>query len=144
MKNRNLPIDNNWYTPVDFYEKLNNEFNFDYDPCPAFEGEITTDIDGLIQPWGKCNYVNPPYEKKIKEAFVKKAVTFMYTGITSVMLLPVSTSTDLFHDIIKPHATEIRFLKRRIKFQKKDKDGNLFTPKNGGMHDSMIVIFKGV
>lgn len=57
------------------------------------------------------------------------------------MLLPVSTSTDLFHEKIKPNAKEIRFLKRRVKFQKRDENGNFYTPKNGGMHDSMIVIF---
>jgi hypothetical protein len=32
------------------------------------------------------------------------------------MLLPVSTSTVLFHDFIKPYAKEIRFVRGRIKF----------------------------
>lgn len=142
MKNKNLPIDDNWYTPPNVYNKLNEEFGFDHDPCPAYEGEITPERDGLINDWGQCNYVNPPYSRKLKEAFVHRAVEFMKKGKTSVMLLPVSTSTTLFNDVIKPNAAEIRFLKGRIKFQKMDENGNRFTPKNGGMHDSMIVVFK--
>lgn len=31
-----------------------------------------------------------------------------------------------------------------IKFMKKDSNGLLYTPKNGGMHDSMIVIFNPI
>lgn len=87
------------------------------------------------------NFVNPPYSRKLKEAFVKRGVHFQKLGKRSVFLLPVSTSTKLFHQVIKPNAKEIRFIEGRIKFQKKDERGMLYTPKNGGMHDSMIVIF---
>jgi hypothetical protein len=34
MKNRNLDHRNDWATPSNFYDKLNKEFNFDFDPCP--------------------------------------------------------------------------------------------------------------
>ena len=34
MKNRNLDHKDDWKTPRDFYNKLNTEFNFDFDPCP--------------------------------------------------------------------------------------------------------------
>lgn len=34
MKNRNLVHSDNWETPKEFYNKLNSEFNFDFDPCP--------------------------------------------------------------------------------------------------------------
>ena len=34
MKNRNLVHKDDWATPRDFYEELNKEFNFDFDPCP--------------------------------------------------------------------------------------------------------------
>lgn len=52
MKNRNLDHKDNWSTPKDFYEKLDAEFNFDFDPCPLNEGEITPDKDGLLIKWG--------------------------------------------------------------------------------------------
>ena len=40
MKNRNLDHSNNWATPKEFYEMLDEEFGFDFDPCPLNEGEI--------------------------------------------------------------------------------------------------------
>jgi hypothetical protein len=139
MKNRNLAVDDNWATPAEVYNELKAEFNFDFDPCP-FQCD-TNVFNGLTAQWGNSNFINPPYSRKLKEEFVKRAIEESHQGKTCVMLLPVSTSTTLFHDYIKPNAKEIRFVKRRIKFQKKDDQGNFFTPKNGGMHDSMIVIF---
>lgn len=141
MKNRNLNHSDNWKTPDYFYKELDEEFNFDFDPCPYNENEITEETDGLKKEWGNSNFVNPPYSKYLKEAFVLKAIEESLKGKKSVMLLPVSTSTKLFHNVIKPNAKEIRFVFKRIKFQKKNEDGQFYTPKNGGMHDSMIVIF---
>lgn len=141
-KNRNLEIDNNWITPKSIYDSLNSEFCFDFDPCPYFVGEIFPEKNGLLIPWGNCNFVNPPYEEKLKEAFVLKAIKLSKElGSISVMLIPVSTSTRLFHKHILPNAKEIRFLEKRIKFQKRTEDGFLYTPKSGGQHDSMIVVF---
>ena len=34
MKNRNLVHRDDWATPKDFYNKLHEEFIFDFDPCP--------------------------------------------------------------------------------------------------------------
>lgn len=142
MKNKyNLSNDDNYRTPPEFYQELNMEFNFDFDPCPYTEDAITPETDGLLKEWGKSNYVNPPYSKGNKNAFVMKAIHEKGLGKKIVMLLPVVTSSSLFHDYIKPNAKEIRFIKGRIKFQKRDNKGNWFTPKNGSRHDSMIVIF---
>lgn len=74
MKNRNLNHKDNWATPRDFYKKLDEEFNFDFDPCPLNDGEILPENDGLLIKWGKRNYINPPYSRKLKEAFVKRAI----------------------------------------------------------------------
>ena len=137
MKNRKNAGDD-WATPKDFYDKLNNEFHFDFDPCP-----LHSNFDGLSVEWGKINFVNPPYTRSIKEAFVKRGVEMQKKGKTSVFLLPVSTSTDLFHDVILPNATDIRFIKRRIKFIGVNTKGEKVSDKTG-QHDSMIVIFKGV
>lgn len=140
MKNRNLNHSDNWSTPKQFYDKLNEEFNFDFDPCPLNEGVITPDKDGLLIEWGSKNYVNPPYSKKLKEAFVLKAISESKKGKLCVMLLPVSTSTKLFHNHILPNATEIRFVKGRIKFIGVNTKGELVNDK-APMHDSMIVVF---
>jgi len=56
------------------------------------------------------------------------------------MLLPVSTSTQLFHKYILPNAKEIRFIEKRIKFEGINTKGEFVTTKTP-MHDSMVVIF---
>ena len=142
MKNRNLKHSDNWATPEEFYNKLNNEFNFDFDPCPLCYEEITPEKDGLLVDWGGANYVNPPYSRKLKEAFVIKAIEESKKGKLCVMLLPVSTSTKLFHEHIQPNAKEIRFVKGRIKFLGVNTKGEYVTNKSP-MHDSMVVIFDG-
>lgn len=140
MKNRNLIHSDNWATPKDLYDKLDAEFHFDFDPCPLTTKKIMPKNDGLLSNWGGVNFVNPPYSRKLKEAFVKKAVEESRKGKLCVMLLPVSTSTKLFHDWIKPNAKEIRFLRGRVKFAGINTKGEKVTTK-AGMHDSMIVVF---
>ena len=78
----------------------------------------------------------------LKESFIKKAVEEFKKGKLCVMLLPVSTSTRLFHDHILPNKTEIRFVKGRIKFVGVNTYGVKVNNK-AGMHDSMVVIFDG-
>ena len=134
MKNRNLNHKDDWATPKEFYDALDAEFHFDYDPCPLY-----ADFDGLKTEWGQRNYINPPYSRKLKEAFVRKAVEESRRGKLCVMLLPVSTSTALFHDIIKPNAKEIRFVRGRVKFLGTNTKGEYVTTKPP-MHDSMIVV----
>jgi len=50
MKNRNLNHSDNWATPKEFYDKLNEEFNFDFDPCPL--NHNISDWNGLEIEWG--------------------------------------------------------------------------------------------
>jgi site-specific DNA-methyltransferase (adenine-specific) len=153
MKNRNLDHKDDWGTPDFFYKKLNNEFKFDFDPCPYLH-----DVEawnGLGIDWGKSNFVNPPYSLKLKVEFVKKAIEQSKKGKLSAMLLPVSTSTKLFHELILPNAIEIRWIKGRVPFIGINKDGeyvnwHLWTRtapdgvthvRRNGQQDSMIVIF---
>ena len=146
MKKIHINNDDNYATPPELYKELNKRFNFDFDPCPYNEGEIL--IDGLKVDWKKSNFINPPYSQKLKESFIKKGIEESKKGKTCVFLIPVSTSTKLFHDHILPNATSIEFVKGRIKFGKIDKDGNFYLPLNSkgktqsGTKDSMIVIFK--
>ena len=141
MKNRNIEHSDNWATPKEFYDKLNQEFNFDFDPCPLNLGEITPENDGLLIEWGESNFVNPPYSRELKEKFVLKAIEESKKGKLCVMLLPVSTSTKLFHEHILPNQKEIRFIKGRIKFLGINTKGEYVTNK-APMHDSMIIVFK--
>ncbi|MCK4621308.1 MAG: hypothetical protein KAT62_03735 [Desulfuromonadales bacterium] len=136
MKNRNIKHSDQWATPAYLYDELNKEFSFDFDPCPLAEQIKQC---GLECEWGQSNFINPPYSRKLKDAFVKKAVEESKKGKLCVLLLPVSTSTILFHEVIKPNAKEIRFLKGRIKFIGITTKGEKVSNKCG-MHDSMIVV----
>lgn len=111
-----------WSTPPEFYKQLDDEFHFDFDPCP-----INPTFDGLSVKWGRRNFMNPPYGKVISK-WVKKASENPLT----VCLLPARTDTRWFHDYIYGKA-EIRFIKGRLKF-----GGS----KNSAPFPSMIVIFK--
>ena len=133
MKNRNLNHSDNWATPLELYKKLDDEFGFDYDPCPLHG------TGGLDGDWGDRNFINPPYSRNLKDAFVKKAVEQAKRGKLCVLLLPVSTSTVLFHEWIQPNAKEIRFLRGRVKFLGINTKGEYVTNKPP-MHDSMIVV----
>lgn len=135
MKDRNISHSDDWATPKCFYDTLNKEFNFDHDPCPL------NGRGGLIGDWGERNFVNPPYSRGLKDAFVKKAIEQASKGKLCVLLLPVSTSTVLFHDYIKPNAKEIRFVRGRIAFCGVNTKGEYVTTKKP-MHDSMIVVLK--
>lgn len=157
MKNRNLDHKDDWATPPEFYKALNGEFDFNFDPCPYMHD---MSWDGLQIDWGSRNFVNPPYSERplpLKTDFVKKAIEESKKGKLCVMLLPVSTSTKLFHDIIAPEDPEIRFIYKRIKFIGVNSKGQYVNwhlwdkeapegvehVRNSGMHDSMIIIFDG-
>ena len=116
-----------WKTPQQLFDKLDTEFSFDYDPCPS-----TPQFNGLTEPWGSTSFVNPPYNRAIAN-WLKKALAEHRQGKTVVFLLPARTDTEWFHEIILPNATELRFLKGRLKFS-----GH----KNSAPFPSMIVIFR--
>lgn len=126
-----------WSTPQDFFDKLNEEFCFDLDPCASDENHKcavyhTEAENGLEQSWaGNRVFCNPPYSN-IGEWVAKAARERALT----VMLIPARTDTRWFHAHIyqKPNV-EIRFIKGRLKF------GN---SKNSAPFPSMIVIFNNL
>ncbi len=98
MKNRNLNHKDDWQTSPEFLAQLTKEFDFNFDPCP---NQHDVDLwDGLKIDWKERNFINPPYSQKLKEAFVSKAIEEAAKGKLCVCLLPVSTSTKLFHNFI--------------------------------------------
>ena len=115
-------------TPKWFYEMLDAEFHFDYDPCPINPGGLR-EFDGLGNDWGLRNYCNPPYSKK--RLWIEKAIEQQAKGRLTVMLLPADTSTSWFHDLLLPNC-EIRWVRGRLK-------------QDNGKHPaypSMLAIFK--
>lgn len=138
MRDRNLNHSNNWSTPIDLYDRLNKEFEFDFDPCP-----LNSEFDGLTKEWGQSNFINPPYSKDLKNLFIDKAIEQYKKGKKCVMLLPVSTSTKIFHEKILPNARKIIFIKGRLKFTGFNGNGKLVNNQNA-MHDSMIIVLDGI
>ena len=65
---------------------------------------------------GKYIFPNTVIHFDVSRSRSVKAIEEAKKGKLCVLLLPVSTSTKLFHDHIKPNAKEIRFVERRIKF----------------------------
>ncbi len=128
----------NWSTPQDFFDKLNEEFGFNLDPCASDENHkcdryFTRDINGLNKEWGGSVFVNPPYGREIG-AWVKKSYESFCSGQCDcvVMLIPARTDTKWFHDYIY-HTAEIRFIKGRLKFG---------CCKNSAPFPSMVVVWK--
>ena len=116
-----------WETPQEFYDKLNLEFNFNFDPCPK-----NPTFDGLSIEWKERNFVNPPY--KTSKLWIKKGYEEWKKGKLVVFLIPARTDTKAFHEYIYNQA-EIRFIRGRIKFI----GGQGLNP---APFPSMIVIFK--
>ena len=64
MKNRNIPHKDDWATPRYFYDELNKEFDFNFDPCP-YQHNIEK-WNGLEIEWKERNFINPPYKIEIE------------------------------------------------------------------------------
>lgn len=115
-----------WKTPKAVYQVLDAEFHFDHDPCP-----VNYKVDGLSSNWGKSNFVNPPYGRELPKWIVKGYNEWKWWGRTVVFLIPSRTDTRWWHDYCMK-ATEIRFIKGRLKFSEH---------KNSAPFPSAIVIF---
>ena len=115
-----------WATPRELYAALDQEFAFNFDPCP-----LDGDEDGLAPlfcQWrGKRVFCNPPYGRGIGD-WLKRGLE----AELAVFLLPARTDTRWFHDLVLPHAREIRFCRGRLKFG---------GATNSAPFPSMIVVF---
>jgi phage N-6-adenine-methyltransferase len=125
-----------WGTPKEIYDMLNDEFSFDFDPCPITWKE--GDTDGLTCEWGKRTFCNPPYSQTAK--WIEKASAESKKGKVVVMLINAVTDTRAFHKYIYNKA-EIRFLQGRIKFVD---FSNPESPvvKASNVKTSMVVVFR--
>ena len=121
-----------WQTPPELYRKLDEEFKFNFDPCP-----LNPTFDGLSVPWKERNFCNPPYSKIT--AFLQKAHAEFLNGISevTVFLCFANTDTRWFHDYVYYHSDEIRFLRKRLKFL------NYYgQEQSAAMRPSMVVVFR--
>lgn len=113
-------------TPKAFYDELNKEFKFTFDPCP-----INPTFNGLDIPWKKRNFVNPPYGQEIKK-WIKKAYDESLKNKLCVLLIPARTDTVYWHEYVMK-AKEIRFIKGRLVFENYN---------NSAPFPSCVVVFR--
>lgn len=121
-----------WATPKELYDKLNDEFHFNFDPCPISWKD--GDPDGLDIEWGTSTFCNPPYSNVA--LWIEKAYNESKKGKKIVMLINVITDTIAFHKYIYGKA-EIRFIKGRLSFINPNEPNK----KQPNVKPSMIVIF---
>jgi len=89
-----------------------------YDPCPPntpYKSPIF--FNGLYGEWKDYTYVNSPFDVKILEQFVEKAVLQSYAGRITIMLFPAKTDQDWFHDHILENDYSIKWIRKRLKFK---------------------------
>jgi site-specific DNA-methyltransferase (adenine-specific) len=112
---------NEWETPREFYETLNQEFNFTLDVCASDQNKkcqryFTKQIDGLKQDWsGERIWCNPPYDRLIYQWF-KKAYEAAQSGSLVVCLIKASSFDSKNWHEYGMRASELRFVKDRLDF----------------------------
>ncbi|MGA7887623.1 MAG: DNA N-6-adenine-methyltransferase [Acidobacteriaceae bacterium] len=117
-----------WPTPAALYASLDKEFSFDLDPCPL-GGGAPDGLATLLCSWsGRRVFCNPPYGPRIA-GFIERA----REAAVAVYLLPARTDTRWFHDLVLPSASEIRFIRGRLKFG---------DAAHGAPFPSMVVVYR--
>lgn len=86
-----------WLIPPAMYAKLNDEFHFDFDPCPYPRPD---GFDSLTMEWRKSNYVNPLFVRDKNTgigptAFVRKAIEEHQKGKGIVLMLPTPSYVNM-------------------------------------------------
>lgn len=111
-----------WMTPPEVFDPLHAEFGFTLDPCANEKNNLglpatfTEKENGLEQSWaGHRVFMNPPYGREVY-AWTQKAREEAARGALVVGLLPASTDLAWWHDDVKGHAREVRWIRGRVRF----------------------------
>lgn len=125
-----------WSTPQDFFDKLNEVFQFDIDVCALPENAkcstfYTPEDDGLAQDWHGTCWMNPPYGEEISPWVEKAYLSAKKNGATVVCLVPARVDTRWWHQFCPKG--EVYYVKGRLKFG---------GAKNSAPFPSAIVVFR--
>lgn len=136
----NSSLSTEWWTPLDLFEQLDDEFNFTVDAAASAKNALcdryfTKRENGIAQSWkGETVWCNPPYGDMIPKFIEKGYEEAINNGVTSVFLIPARVDTRYWHDYIFGKA-EIRFIRGRLKFEGPRASGSAPFP-------AAIVIFR--
>lgn len=108
-----------WETPPEFFRRLDNIYHFELDAAASYDNAkcgryYTKAEDGLIKPWARSTWLNPPYGSGIPN-WLSKAYDEWLMGNQSVILLPARTDTVWWHQYAML-ANNIIFIRGRIRF----------------------------
>jgi len=109
---------NDWSTPTDLFNELNDVFHFDLDACADADNAkcpryFTKEQNALMQQWRGTVWMNPPFGREIAK-FMRKAYEESLLGATVVCLVSSRTDTDWWHRYAK--RGHFIFLRGRLKF----------------------------
>ena len=122
-------------TPLDFFNKLNERFKFDFDLAAdstnyKVDQYFTIEDDSLQQDWAKITFrnglrsdkqnsgwlfLNPPFNEIAK--WSKKCKEESKRGAKIVMLVPASVGSKWFQENVDKICSQVWFLRGRLKFQ---------------------------
>ena len=126
-----------WGTPLYFFQRLDEIYNFTLDPCANnlnAKCKNYFDRDGLKKDWSNNSvFVNPPYGRNIGNWVKKGYEEGLKENTMVVMLLPCRTDTRWWHDYCMK-AEKVFFVKGRLIF-----DGAV----NSAPFPSCVVVFNG-
>ena len=135
------PSCNEFQTPLDMFEALNKEFNFEYDlACRESNKRVENGlcypkVDSLKVDWHKLSkgwlWLNPPYSPL--KPWVEKVQKEFLLGAKIVMLIPPILNTRYFAKVMP---SELRMIVGRVAFV--NPDGR---PMKGNSHDSCLCIY---
>jgi len=126
-------MNNEWETPDDLWDKLDEEFEFSLDAactklnCKDTPRHIFKDDneDSLRKDWGvlcttdelpRTVWLNPPYSRGNIDKFMEKAYNEFLKGCTVVALVRDDPSTSWYRKWVDGKAAEVRRLVRRVRF----------------------------
>ena len=133
-----------WETPQALFDALDDEFSFVLDAAASEDNTkcsrfFDASSDGLVHEWAHwvdrehSVFVNPPYGRGIVEWMQKCAEEGEFCRV--VALVFARTDTRWFHKWVAPWASEVRFIKGRIKFKREGVVGPAPAP-------SMVVVWE--
>jgi phage N-6-adenine-methyltransferase len=132
-----------WQTPPEIFEPLHKEFKFDLDAFGDAEMHRVPNYltDALVPtPWpGNRIWMNPPYGLKLGPCVIRGAKEAA-RGKIVVALIPFRCRAAWWHEAVIGRASEVRCVRKRIKFMKPDGTRGKFT----GSCDSCIVVWRGI
>lgn len=132
-----------WKTPKVLFTALDREFGFTLDAASSKANALTeefhdTGADGLGQSWSDhVVWLNPPY--RFVGPWMHKARREAADGAVVVCLVPARCDTEWWNVEVVPFATEIRFIRGRLRFHQPE--GIVWKGHNAPFPSAVVVFY---